>query len=183
MSLGYERYLEEHKQNVAKGFRWFQENLPEVIDNIRAMYNDIDLGHQICFAHDASKTDPEEYLAYDEYFYGGNRSHEVVQEFNKAWLRHIHHNPHHWQYWVLINDDPNEDTVVLEMPANYVLEMICDWWAFSWKSGNLFEIFKWYEEHKPYIKFGSVTRAFVEYILDLLREKLESETVEETDNE
>lgn len=25
--------------------------------------------------------------------------------FNIAWLKHIHRNPHHWQYWILLNDN------------------------------------------------------------------------------
>ena len=59
--------------------------------------------------------------------------------------------PHHWQYWVLINDNPEEGEVLIEMPYNYILEMICDWWAFSWAKGNLNEIFPWYEERKRII--------------------------------
>nr|DAE02562.1 MAG TPA: hypothetical protein [Siphoviridae sp. ctmYS12] len=29
----------------------------------------------------------------------------------------------------------------MDMPYNYIIEMICDWWAFSWNKGNLQEIF------------------------------------------
>ena len=70
-------------------------------------------------------------------------------------------NPHHWQHWVLINDDPGEGEVLLEMPYNYIIEMICDWWAFSWEKGNLSEIFSWYDEHKDYIKLHPNTRETV----------------------
>lgn len=115
--------------------------------------------------HDASKSKPDEYEAYDAYFYGGNRSYAVVQAFQRAWLLHIHRNPHHWQHWVLINDDPGEGEVLLEMPYNYIIEMICDWWAFSWAEGNLSEIFSWYDEHKDYIKLNPKTRETVEDIL------------------
>lgn len=41
-------------------------------------------------------------------------SYEVVENFNRAWLLHIHRNPHHWQHWVLINDDPELGETVLE---------------------------------------------------------------------
>ncbi len=169
MSKAYDLYLEEHKSNVRKGFEWIRENLPELL----LCENEGELEHQICFAHDASKTEQDEYEAYDTYFYGGNRSYSVVQEFNYAWLRHIHRNPHHWQYWVLINDNPNEGEIVLDMPYNYIVEMICDWWAFSWKSGKLTEIFGWYDQHKDYMKLSDRTRVNVEYIL----EKIESELV------
>ncbi len=169
MSREYDLYLEGHKENVARGFKWMQENIPEVIIPM----DGVDYEHQICFAHDASKTDPDEYDAYDAYFYGGNRSYKVVQDFNMAWLKHIHRNPHHWQHWVLINDDPGEGMVILDMPYNYVIEMICDWWAFSWRSGNLHEIFNWYDKHKDYMKLSDRTRAVVENILGKIREKLE----------
>lgn len=60
------------------------------------------------------------------------------------------------------------------MPVNYILEMICDWWAFSWTKGNLFEIFNWYDEHKKHMKLASNTRKQVEDILRQIKEKLES---------
>ena len=116
---------------------------------------------------------PDEYNAYDKYFYGGNCSFGVVQAFNYAWLLHIHRNPHHWQHWVLINDNPKEGEVIMDMQYNYVIEMICDWWSFSWKTGNLYEIFTWYDDRKDYIKLSTNTRIVVEMILEKMRRKLE----------
>lgn len=171
MSVQYDNYLTEHKENVAKGFRWLQENIPEVIED--------GFEWQICFNHDASKTDPEEYDAYDAYFYGNNRSYSVVQNFKKAWLRHIHNNPHHWQHWILINDEPKEGMVVIDMPYIYVVEMICDWWSFSWTKGDLNEIFGWYEDRKDYMKLSDNTRRSVEYILGKMKDKLEEKDIDE----
>lgn len=171
MSVQYDNYLTEHKENVAKGFRWLQENIPEVIED--------GFEWQICFNHDASKTDPEEYDAYDAYFYGNNRSYSVVQNFKKAWLRHIHNNPHHWQHWILINDEPKEGMVVIDMPYIYVVEMICDWWSFSWTKGYLNEIFGWYEDRKDYMKLSANTRRSVEYILGKMKNKLEEKDIDE----
>lgn len=167
MSVAYDQYLTQHKANVKKGFDWIRENLPELV------IGEYDYEWQIGMAHDASKTNPDEYEAYDAYFYGGNRSYAVVQAFNKAWLMHIHRNPHHWQHWVLINDEPDEGEILIEMPYNYILEMICDWWAFSWAKGDLTEIFKWYEEHKDYIKLHEASRRAVEINLAMIKEKLE----------
>lgn len=171
MSIQYDNYLTEHKESVAKGFRWLQENIPEVIED--------GFEWQICFNHDASKTDPEEYDAYDAYFYGNNRSYSVVQNFKKAWLRHIHNNPHHWQHWILINDDPKEGMVVIDMPYIYVVEMICDWWSFSWTKGDLNEIFGWYEDRKDYMKLSANTQISVEYILGKMKDKLEEKDIDE----
>lgn len=173
MSYKYDIYLTDHKNNVAKAYYWLRGNLPEVVDGW-------DIEYQVCNTHDLSKSEPSEYIAYDAYFYGGNKSYEVVKDFNYAWLRHIHRNPHHWQHWILINDDANEGTVALDMPYNYIIEMICDWWAFSWKDGELTEIFDWYKMHEKYMILSDTTRKTVEDILEKIKKKLEEETAEET---
>ena len=170
MSVQYDEYLTQHRGNVARGFQWIRANIPEMLHEY-----DSDLENQIIMRHDMSKYDAEEYNAYDEYFYGKNKSYAVVQNFKYAWLRHIHMNPHHWQYWVLINDEPNEGMVILDMPDNYIIEMICDWWAFSWNKGDLTEIFSWYDEHKNHMKLSERTRKKVEEILTTIRKKLEEQ--------
>ena len=171
MSEKYDNYIEEHRNNVEKAFNWLVENLPELFrdeEDIRMCRYNIE-------RHDLSKEDPYEYNAYDKYFYGGNQSYEVVQDFNYAWLHHIHHNPHHWQYWVLINDNPDEGEIILDMPTEYIIEMICDWWSFSFAKGDLNEIFKWYAEHNEYMKLSETTRNKVYKILTLIKSKLESD--------
>ena len=169
MSSQYDSYLEQHKANVKKGFEWIREHIPDILQG------DFDYEWQICLNHDHSKTEPDEYEAYDAYFYGGNRSFDVVQNFNKAWLLHIHRNPHHWQHWVLINDEPNEGEIIIQMPINYIVEMICDWWAFSWNKGDLTEMFSWYEERKNYIKMHKNTRKTVEDIFAKIKEALNND--------
>ena len=171
MSREYDLYLEQHKSNVKKGFDWIKNNLPELIPNDIRL-DCLDLVYQIGFAHDDSKTSEDEYNAYDAYFYGGNRSYQVVQDFNYAWLNHIHRNQHHWQHWILINDEPDEGEIVLDMPENYILEMICDWWAFSWQNENLYEIFDWYDKHKDHMDLSNKTRKTVEDILTKMYDKL-----------
>ena len=177
MSVQYDEYLAQHRANVTKGYEWMRTNIPEVLPDRYGC----DYDYQICINHDRSKFNVNEYSAYDKYFYGGNKSYAVVQDFNYAWLTHIHNNPHHWQYWVLINDDPGEGMIILDMPDNYIIEMICDWWAFSWSKDNLFEIFSWYDEHKDYMKLSDKTRKKVEDILAKIKSKLEESTVEDSE--
>ena len=172
MSYQYDQYLARHKLNVKKGFDYIKENLPHLVD---VPLNGVDYEWQIGMAHDQSKSEQDEYNAYDAYFYGGNRSFAVVQAFNKAWLFHIHRNPHHWQYWVLLHDEPDEPEESIEMPYNYILEMICDWWAFSWANENLYEIFAWYDDHKENIKLHPNTRQTVEFVLGEIKKELEQE--------
>ena len=50
--------------------------------------------------------------------------------------------------------------------------MICDWWAFSWRNGDLTEIFDWYGKHKDYMKLSDKTRKTVEGILSKIKDKL-----------
>ena len=164
MSKQYDLYLENHKANVTKAFKWFKRYMPALARG---------LDDQICLWHDDTKTNSDEYDAYDAYFYGKKKTKQVEEEFNRAWLIHQHSNPHHWQYWVLITDDAGLGRVVaLDIPDNYILEMICDWWSFGWGSGDLYEIFKWYDEHKKYMKLSKNTRAKVEEILGTMEQKL-----------
>ena len=162
MSQKYDEYLENHRQAVKKAYQWIAAYIPELTD--------VEATRNIEF-HDMSKNTPDEYTPYDDYFYG-EQTPTVIEAFNRAWLMHIHRNPHHWQHWVLINDEPKEGTILIEMPYPYIIEMICDWWAFSWIKGELFEMFAWYKDHETYIKLHNNTRSIVEEILEMIRTKL-----------
>ena len=162
MSQKYDEYLENHRQAVKKAYQWIAAYIPELTD--------VEATRNIEF-HDMSKNTPDEYMPYDDYFYG-EQTLAVIEAFNRAWLMHIHRNPHHWQHWVLINDEPKEGTILIEMPYPYIIEMICDWWAFSWIKGDLSEMFAWYKDHADYIKLHNNTRSIVEEILEMIRTKL-----------
>ena len=165
MSIEYDNYLNEHIANVQKAMNWMFENVPVVKANCPYMSDEF-YGQD----HDQSKYSDKEYAAYDNYFYGGNTSYGVKTAFDYAWLHHQNHNKHHWQYWVLIKDDPDEfgqpRMYPLEMPFKYVIEMIADWWSFSWRNNNLEEIFTWYEVHGPSMLLHPKTRDLVNFILD-----------------
>ena len=162
IEVKYDEYLEKHRQAVKKAYQWIAAYIPELTD--------VEATRNIEF-HDMSKNTPDEYTPYDNYFYG-EQTPAIIEAFNRAWLMHIHRNPHHWQYWVLINDEPKEGTILIEMPYPYIIEMICDWWAFSWIKGDLSEMFAWYKDHADYIKLHNNTRSIVEEILEMIRTKL-----------
>ena len=161
MSLAYDEYLAEHISNVSKGLHWMLDNLPLTQEEKEAI--DVALSHE----HDYSKNSTAEYNPYDQYFYGGNRSYAVKLAFDYAWLHHIHNNPHHWQYWVLLEDDPETGVPfkALQIPLPYIFEMIADWWTFSWKNNNLFEIFDWYADHRHKQFIHPESRKMLENIL------------------
>jgi hypothetical protein len=89
--------------------------------------------------HDLSKVRPSEWVPYAAYFYGGTHpesgaeaqaQHTTTKRaaqmaFDEAWLAHQHANKHHWQHYVLHEDDGG--TKVLPMPDKYRREMLADW--------------------------------------------------------
>lgn len=166
MSKEYTDYLKDHIYYVKRAVNWIVDNLYPDLDDI--VLQDLMF---IVYRHDVSKFKPEEYDYYDQWFYGKNPNKE---DFDYAWLHHIHNNPHHWQYWVLINDDGS--STALEMGEVFVIEMISDWWSFSLKRGNLYEIFSWYDENKDHMILHPNTRAMVESILDRIRQKLDEKS-------
>lgn len=161
----YSNYLKDHIANVRKAYQWLLDKKILLNDTYRSTIN----------MHDISKWLDSEYMPYTDYFYGDNKNNQVKDAFNYAWLHHIHENEHHWQHWVLINDE--DGTQALEMPEEYIIEMICDWFAFSFKSGNLKELLNWYTQHKNNMMLHPKTRSKVEDILNKIKEKLDEELV------
>lgn len=163
MSARYNEYIHEHQNSVKMAFDWLLKNTSGITSE--DVWNK---ASELIDKHDMSKYSEDEYQAYDQYFYG-NKSYQATVDFEQAWNLHIHRNPHHWQYWVLIHDDPNKPYTYLPMPSEYIIEMICDWWSFSWRNGNLYEIYSWYEEHKTTMKLDVGTRETVEMILEIIK--------------
>ena len=82
--------------------------------------------------HDWQKFTLSEFPKYARYFFGGKRD-EDKEDFMYAWLHHVHHGRHHWEYWRL-NPNYNFATAVngnLPMPETYVREMVADWMGAS----------------------------------------------------
>ena len=135
--------------------------------------------------HDASKYSFEEYGAYDEFFYPSDRSGvgsdpERKKAFDYAWLHHQNCNPHHWQYWVLIND--NDGIRPLEIPAEYVMEMVADWGAFAYLKRDGQHLLDWYEANKGNQIMHEKTRAMVDQLVNVLATRI-NERFREGDGE
>lgn len=133
--------------------------------------------------HDLSKFHPKEWLPYVESFYGPKHTDEEVREMNRqefqvmgttstktkaekrlafdyAWLRHQHKNPHHWQYWVLRNDDGS--TRALEMPVKDAQEMLCDWEGAGMAICGKREYREWYLKNREKMLLHPATRELIE---------------------
>lgn len=136
--------------------------------------------------HDWSKFLPSEWGPYADFFYGekpteGERERAVRQlghdpyisehalnqrrwAFNRAWLKHQHRSPHHWQHWVLHED--SGALIAIRMPERYAVEMMCDWEgagrAITGKRGGTLE---WYVKNRRNMIFHMTTQAFVDHAL------------------
>ena len=110
--------------------------------------------------HDWSKFTPAEWGPYVRSFYGPDgRTPEVRDDFDKAWLHHQHRNPHHWQHWLLREDDG--DTLRLRMPEPLVREMVADWMGAGRAITGKWDVASWYEANADKILLHSATRSRV----------------------
>lgn len=117
--------------------------------------------------HDASKFLPIEFFPYARHFFGfypsmeskiwlrhdypykGRTKHSVKKDYDRAWNYHQNHNKHHFQYWILINDE--DGTYPLEMPDVYVREMIADWLGASRAYTGSYNLATWLNNYmNPY---------------------------------
>lgn len=128
------------------------------------------LGRWQLLVHDISKFLPDEWGPYVNYFY---RSPEAKQRwaskgryadtgdaaFDLAWLKHQKRNRHHYQWWILPQDDGT--TKLLEMPCRFRKEMLADWRGAGAALGKP-DTAAWYRGQKDNMHLAPETRAWVE---------------------
>ena len=153
MSRKYDEYLQEHISNVERAFLWLVDH--NIID-------EADVPPNAIYHHDESKFSKDEYDAYDKYFFKDKEA--AKEEFEKAWLHHIRNNPHHWNYWVVV--DAKNEVYPIDMPKRYVIEMLCDHLSFAFKKNDLNEIFEFYCNKKSDMVLTKNTRDLYESYLN-----------------
>ena len=129
--------------------------------------------------HDMSKFRLREMLPYAKYFNGEYLSAVMVMEypgykgpvqetvdaaFDVAWNEHQKCNRHHWQYWLLVNDNSEPQVKTLPMPEKYVREMVADWIGAGKAYGNT-DTLGWYKENKDKQVMHTATRSRVEELI------------------
>lgn len=114
--------------------------------------------------HDLSKLRPREWFPYVDFFYGGALTEQVEDAFNMAWNYHQKANPHHWQFWILREDD-GVNLVYIEMPDKYVREMIADWVGAGMALGKR-NLKGWYAENQYKQLMHPCTRTLVSYYVN-----------------
>ncbi len=124
--------------------------------------------------HDWSKFLPNEFIPYARHFYGDQES-DIKKgrdetgyykagdtgdiAFDFAWLLHQKRNKHHWQWWILPEDDGG--TKIFEIPDQYRNEMLADWRGAGRAQGTP-DTKAWYEKNADKLKLGYFTRLRIE---------------------
>ena len=169
--IEYDKYLSLHIANVQKTF---EERFLPYYENELSL-EDIDSLREQISHHDDSKTSVEEYQPYVDKFYpDGSKSEEMIyNNFAYAWLHHLHNNPHHPQYWYLRNDTDHSEDRVLDIPFNYIVEMLCDWGSFYYMDEEKkpginpnSRARDWYNLHGEEFGFSDNTKNQIEKIFD-----------------
>lgn len=159
----YYQYLNDHIGGVKSS--WYNVLKPYMVENGYEQYI-IDLAESNINEHDLSKLEDEEFIPYCNHFYPhGDDFHDDEPAFDLAWLHHQNVNPHHWQYWVLIRD--SGEIVPMDMPIDYICEMLCDWHSFSYKNPESTALV-WYNDNKDSFKFSDKTREIVDTLIQCM---------------
>lgn len=120
--------------------------------------------------HDWSKLLPSEWFPYTNFFYGQPCDETGYYKptdtgniaFDYAWLLHQKRNKHHWQWWILPEDEGG--TKVFPMPRKYREEMLADWRGAN-RACNGDGVGLWYTKNKNKMTLHSETREWVEVML------------------
>jgi hypothetical protein len=119
--------------------------------------------------HDWSKFSPAEFGRYARWHHGDPELRDK-REWAAAWQHHLHHNPHHPEFWLLawhgnpdfyavdgVGERVADNIIVLPMPETYVREMVADWLAASRTYTGKWDIALWLNEHGPKMRLHDRT--------------------------
>lgn len=141
---------------------------------VYAAGRELGLGRWQLLVHDWHKLLPSEWFPYVAFFHGPKPAKAARRRddtgyykptdtgsaaFDYAWLLHQKRAPHHWQFWVLPEDDGG--VKVLPMPDRYRREMLADWKGAGRAQGKP-DTAAWYAANRGRMQLHPETRAWVE---------------------
>lgn len=158
--------LSEHNldETVAEAFA---KSLKYHIDCVTEAGRKIGVEERQLEIHDESKWSEAEFPGYARHFHGGG----APDEFARAWLHHIHYNPHHWQHWIFADgyipkgSECVEDGV-LEMPLSFAFEMVADWMGAGRTYTGSWDMTDWLQKNMHKIIVHSNTAKLLRHILN-----------------
>ncbi len=134
--------------------------------------------------HDLSKYSWEEFRTGVHYYQGirsPNAAEKEERGYSSAWLHHKGRNRHHFEYWTDVSTkDQNWKIVGVKMPVNYLVEMVMDRIAaskiYQGKDYTDGSAYAYFARNKDYLVMHPETKAMLEKILLMLKEKGERKT-------
>ena len=130
--------------------------------------------------HDWSKFLPSEWIPYANFFYGPKAKPARNETgyykptdtgdaaFDFAWLLHQKRNRHHWQWWVLPEDDGGEKVIDMALPTRK--EMLADWRGAGRAQGHTEanECRDWFLANKGKMRLHRRTAIWIKQQLDII---------------
>lgn len=169
-SLYYDKIIAEaeHYDVPVEVSRKYIDSLVKHIGYVREAAQTLHVPNGQIMSHDDSKWSMAEFPGYALHFQGGG---DPIR-FSRAWLHHIHHNPHHWQSWIFPDGFTPKDANVepgglVPMPEWYALEMVADWLGATKAYTGEWDLTDWLNSNlaNGKIKLHSATQRFVRTIL------------------
>lgn len=134
--------------------------------------------------HDLSKYSWEEFRTGVRYYQGTrspNAAEKDILGYSAAWLHHKGRNKHHFEYWIDFAPRKEDGLVGNRMPLCYLIEMVMDRIAASkvYMGDSYTDAGAWeyYLRGRDYILMHPKTRASLEKLLLMLRDKGEKKTL------
>ena len=161
----YQSYVDEHINNVVLIWEEIKNSVLESLNLDQETITKVEANIE---KHDESKKSEKEFDAYRAKFFTSEMdTKDIESNFHEAWAHHVANNPHHWDYWVTIH---NSLPYPCKMKEEYIIEMLCDWTAMSYKfKGSLVD---WYEDNKVKIILALRTREEVENLIPIFESTL-----------
>ena len=145
-------YVDEHKKCVKMAYVKLMPFLTREFNLTEQQLNELEVQIK---EHDNSKYKMDELVPYANYFFK-KKTDEDITAFKVASELHKSRNAHHPEFWA-----------GKDMPLNFIIEMVCDWWAFIIAQNNLTKTLTWYELNKQKLNLSKNTTENVEKILNL----------------
>lgn len=162
----YQKYLDNHIKNVK---RVYNEIVVPNIDLFELTNAEKEqLEDNIC-KHDNSKWIEPEWIGYRQWFYPESEDDKDRNKFDVACLHHYHNNPHHWNHWILNDDEDASLNKILSMPKIYVIEMLCDWGSFKYGDDPDSTAYKWWNSNNHKMAMTNDTRNLIEKYIELFK--------------
>ena len=133
--------------------------------------------------HDLSKYSPSEFWVGAKYYQGYRSPNNAEREaigYSGAWLHHKGRNRHHFEYWMDYSATGTKGFVPAKMPTKYIVEMFMDRVAacktYNGKAYSQADPYAYFEKGRDHIIMEEDSKALLEKLLLMLKEKGEDET-------